>query len=291
MKAMTTTQTGSKTSKMVLGAINCALMVAASTPSIADVSARKPADPKNQFTKLVGNITQLDGEKSRLTGNAFVIGKKGCFILTSYHVAFGKSIDSDGFINMVDDENIGHKVNFAYNLDPKSGRFQQKIKAAVVGFGDYGHDTNRGLIGDIAILRLENCLGKGFSNLELDRPAADKRIPTGRLMTVSATTNDRNGKVEMLVEEGCRSLPATPAQGMILSTCETPPGASGSMLLEEGQDGKWRLVGLNTGQITLSDGSTVAQSVFATAINELVDPVLSGEAPTTATPFPDQRKP
>ena len=291
MKAMTTTQTGSKATKMVLGAINCALMVLASTPSIADVSARKPADSKNQFTKLVGHITQLDGEKSTMYGNAFVVGSEGCFVLTNVHVAFGKSVSPESGIELVENVEVGHTVNFAFDHDAKSGKFQQKMKAKVVEFGNYEEGTARGMIGDIAILRLEKCLGKGYSTVEFDRPPASKKFATGRLMTVSATQNGKDGRTEMLVEEGCRPLSDTPATGMMLSTCELQGGMSGSMLLEEGQDGKWRLAGLNTKQFPLKGGVKAAGSIYASAINQFVEPILGGEAPTAIAPLADQRKP
>lgn len=293
MKAMTATQTGSKASKMVLGAINCALMVLASTPSIADVSARKPADSKNQFTKLVGHITQLNNTDPRIYGNAFVVGSEGCFVLTNAHVAFGtgKRDAETGEVELIENVDVGHTVNFSFDFDSKSGKFQKKMKAKVVEFGNYENGTSRGLIGDIAILRLESCLGKSYAGLEIDRPAATKRIPTGNLMTVSATRDEKSGRLEMLVEQGCKSLPDTPATGLVLSTCENPPGTSGSMLMEEGQDGKWRLAGLNANQVIMNDGSKIARSIYASAINQFADPVLGGEAPTALAPLADKRQP
>ncbi len=290
---MTTTQIGSKTSRMVVVAINCALMVLASTPSIADVSARKPADPKNQFTKLVGHITQLNSADPRIYGNAFVVGNDGCFVLTNAHVAFGtgKRDFETGEVELIENIDVGHAVNFSFDLDSKAGKFQKKIKAKVVEFGNYESGTSRGIIGDIAILRLESCLGKSYAGLEIDRPAATKRIPIGNLMTVSATRDEQSGRIEVLVEQGCKSLPDTPATGLVLSTCENPPGTSGSMLLEEGQDGKWRLVGLNTNQVTMTDGSKIARSIYASEINRFADPILGGEAPIVTTPLADQRKP
>lgn len=290
---MTTTQIGSKTSRMVVVAINCALMVLASTPSIADVSARKPADPKNQFTKLVGHITQLNSADPRIYGNAFVVGNDGCFVLTNAHVAFGtgKRDFETGEVELIENIDVGHAVNFSFDLDSKAGKFQKKIKAKVVEFGNYESGTSRGIIGDIAILRLESCLSKSYAGLEIDRPAATKRIPIGNLMTVSATRDEQSGRIEVLVEQGCKSLPDTPATGLVLSTCENPPGTSGSMLLEEGQDGKWRLVGLNTNQVTMTDGSKIARSIYASEINRFADPILGGEAPIVTTPLADQRKP
>lgn len=276
---------------MILAAGSYTLMALASTPSSADVSARKPVDPKSQFAKLVGEITQLDGEKVNMSGNAFVVGSEGCFVLTNFHVAFGKGRDKETLrIELVENIEVGHTVNFAYDFDAESGKFQRKAKAEVVDFGNYEEGTSRGYIGDIAILRLEKCLGKGYAHLEFDRPPTTKRIATGRLMTVSTTQNHKNGRMEMLVEEGCRSLIDTPVTGLMLSTCEIRGGMSGSMILEEGLDGKWRLVGISTFEVPMKSGLRANASIYASAINKFVDPILGTEATIGAAPSAEGRK-
>ena len=208
MKAIAMKTTTSTASKLVLGAINCAMMVLASTPSIAEVSARKPIDPKGQFAKLAGQITQLPGEKTTMWGNAFVVGAEGCHILTNFHVVFGKQMDDSGAVELIDNVDVGHAVNFSFDLDAKSGKFKRTMKAKVVEFGNFEEGTSRGLLGDIALLRLENCLGKEYGQLEIDRPENGKLLPTGRLMTINVM-KDASGKNVMMSQDTCQSLAAT----------------------------------------------------------------------------------
>lgn len=290
MKAITMRMTTSKASKLVLGAINCAMMVLASTPSIAEVSARKPIDPKGQFAKLAGQITQLSGEKATMYGNAFVVGKEGCHVLTNFHVAFGKRVEESGTIELIENVDVGHTVNFSFDLDAKSGKFKRTMKAKVVEFGDYDESTSRGLLGDIALLRLENCLGKDYGQLEIDRPATGKLVPTGRLTMISAM-RDGNGKNTVVSQDSCESLAATVVTGTITTNCEGPGGASGSMILEEGKDGKFRLVGLAARGGQLKTGEKVSQALYASTINKFLDPILGGEAPIAISPLADDRKP
>ncbi len=290
MKAITMKMATSKTSKMVIGAINCAMMVLASTPSIAEVSARKPVDPKGQFAKLAGQITQLPKEKSEAFGNAFIVGSEGCHILTNFHVAFGKSFDEEGSLETVENVDVGHTVNFSFDLDAKTGKFKRTMKAKVVEFGNFEEGTARGLLGDIAILRLENCLGKEYGQLEFDRPEQGKLIPTGRLMTVSSM-KDAQGKNTVLAQDGCQALPGTSVTGTIMTNCESQPGSSGMMVLEEGKDGKWRLAGLHARGMTLTGGQKVTRALYASTINKFVDPILGGEAPIAISPLADDRKP
>ena len=275
--------------KIAVQTINCALAAVIAAPAVADVSPRKQVDPKGAFAKLTGQIEQV-GATNGAYGNAFIVGADGCHVLTNFHVAFGKSVDAKtGQIELVDDVNVGHTVNFSFDLDSKTGKFKRSLKAKVVEFGNYEADTSRGFLGDIALLRLENCVGKEYGNLEIDRPASEKRVASGRLMTVSASRNT-SGKNEILVEEGCRADSATSVTGMMLSNCIGVPGMSGSMQLEEGSDKKWRLAGLTTNLSSYADGTPVTKSIYAKVINKFLDSAL-GEAPLAIAPIADDRKP
>lgn len=248
-----------------------ALAVAAT--ALAQQSIRKSVDPQGPFAKLTGQITQI-GASNRAYGNGFLVGTEGCHVLTNFHVAFGKSADpKTGEPEIVDSVEIGHTVNFAFDLDATSGVFRRTMKARVVEFGNYEIGTSRGFLGDIAVLRLENCLGKDYGQLEIDRPPTDKRLPTEMLMTVRSSRTQA-GKNEVLVEEGCRPVPATPIAGMMMSDCESVPGMSGSMILEEGPDKKLRLVGVTTGGGAVVNGRQISKGIYASVLNKFLDPVL-----------------
>ena len=173
---------------------------------------------------------------------------------------------------MVDGVATGHAVNFSFDLDPITSKFRRTMKAKVVEFGNYELFTSRGFLGDLALLRLESCLGKDYGHLEIDRPAADKRLPNGKLMTVSsARVANKN---EVLIEKGCRARSATSVTGIMVSNCESVPGMSGSMILEEGPDKKWRLVGVTTGGGAYVNGKQVSKAIYASALNKFLDSLL-----------------
>ena len=126
-------------------------------------------------------------------------------------------------------------------------------------------------------MRLETCLGEEYGQLEFDRPEPNKRVPTGRLMTVSSSRNRSTGNSEVLTEEGCRAAAGTSVTGMMLSNCEAKAGMSGSMILEEGVDKKWRVAGMTTMANSFSDGSKVSKAIYVKVINKFMDSALGGD--------------
>ena len=243
---------------------------------VAVAQSRQPVDPMSPFAKLTGQLSQTPG--SSAFGNAFIVGQDGCHILTNFHVAFGKSKDpKTGEIKFVDNIDVGHTVYFAFDLDARTGKFQRTMKAKVVEYGDYEAGTAPGMLGDIALLRLETCLGPKYAGIEIDRPAPGKRVPTGELMTISSS-RDASGKNEVLVEEGCHALPFTAVTGIILASCESVPGMSGAMILELGEDQKWRLAGMNIGRST-GGGKQPSKVLYASAINKFLDGIQIAQAP------------
>lgn len=259
-------------------------------PVAAEESARKPMDPKspNPFAKLVGEISQLPSSGGNLVGNAFVVGRDGCNILTNFHVAFGKTKDAEGNVTLFEKTEVGHTVTFSLDLDSKTGKFKRQMKAKVIEYGNYQSGTTRGFLGDVAVLQLESCLGKEYAGPELDRPEPTKRSPTGKLTTVS-TSRDESGKNQILIQEGCRAE-NTPVTGMLVSNCEIVPGMSGSMVLEEGDDGKQRLVGLNVQHNFFRDGRKVAVGIYSKVLTKFLDGAL-GEMPVDVTPLATRERP
>ena len=174
------------------------LVVLPMLPALADPSARLPVDPSGAFAKLTGLITQIvpsDGG----SGNGFIVGVEGCHVLTNFHVAFGIGKDRQtGEVQIVDDPRVGHAVNFSFDLDQKTGRFKKQTRATVIEFGNYESGTSPGFLGDLALLRLDKCPGTELGTLEMDQPVASKRVPSGKLMTVSCSRRSRS-------EPPCRS--------------------------------------------------------------------------------------
>lgn len=265
--------------KTVTQVISGLIAMVVVVPAIAQESVRKPVDAKSpyaSYAKIVGEISQI-AKDSTSVGNAFFVGNDGCNIATNFHVAFGKSKDSNGKVVMVDNVEVGHVVNFSMDFDSKTGKFKRQVRAKVVEFGNYQAGTTRGFLGDVAILRLENCVGKEYAGPELDHPEPGKHLPSGKLITVSTTRISEN-KNEILVQDGCYAEKATPVTGMLPANCEAVDGMSGSMVLEEGADGKLRLVGLSTKQSAYKDGREVLLAIYSKVLTPFIEGVVGGEA-------------
>ena len=105
---------------------------------------------------------------------------------------------------------------------------------------------DRGQLGDLAVLELETCLDqKEFEQLDLSMADSTKDVPVGTLMTVSAQQDD-NGRTQIVVQQGCKSLEATPVDGLFIADCAAVPGMSGSLVYEMGSDKKWHWTGVTT---------------------------------------------
>lgn len=284
MKAQMTTIS---LNQIIAKTIGCVIAALVTVPAFAQESVRKPVDPRGQFARLAGEVTAPD---SQMAGNAFIIGSEGCHILTNYHVAFGESVDASGKVKLVGREKrtTERVVNFAFDLDSKTGKFKRNTRAKVVEFGNFQNGTVMGMMGDVALLRLENCAGKEYGTLPINRPAQGKETPVGKLQTFSVQRSE-DGSYKIVSQEQCAADTFTTAVGLFVSNCEIRPGDSGSMVLED-VGGKMQLAGIYSKHTVLQDGTTTTISVFATEILKITDPVLGGQ-PLVTNPMADTRAP
>lgn len=267
--------------------------------SIAEValakSTRKFLDSSHPLAKAVVAITQ--NEKAEMIGNGVVVGDGGCYVMTNFHVVFGKSKDPrTGEATFVENVRVGHKVLINADFDSKTSKFQKNTKATVVEFGNFEQGTRRGKTEDYALLKLDTCLGPGYgiSNFELD--AESKRMPSGKLGTVAFTM--LNGKPGIVMEEECpvfenlvgQPVVQAPVTGTIATKCVLEPGMSGSMLLATDEAGTTRLVAINQGADQASDGTWVSISVYARKFNKVLASVL-GEGPFASSNIAGDRRP
>ncbi len=269
------------TSKWLLLAI--ALMACALAH--AETSGRKVVDPKSvPYGHIAGELT-IPG-KPRLVANAFLVGAEGCHIIANYHSVFADNIDPvTKKINLVKPRSVrapGYEVDFAFDLDGSTGKFQRRAKAVAIELGGFEQDTTEGLTQDMVLLRLNTCAGKSFAGPELDHPEPLEFVPTGKLTTISTRRKDKD-TAELLVESGCVSAEKTTTAGLFLSNCYSKAGMSGSMVLETGVDGTARLVGITSRSGVFSDGPSYSIAVHSSSITPFVEYVL-GEQPNTRPP-------
>ena len=180
-------------------------------------SASALESPTDRIAKSLGIITQAE---SRRFGNATIIDR--CHIPTNFHVVYGKSKDPvTGRIEIFDDPQVGHKVDFSYDL-AATGAFLRKTKATVIEFDNYATGVGRGMVADKALLRLDGCVDKEFANVTIDRPGPEQRVPEGNLVALGLIREA--GKFKVLVFGSCPSDPATIVTGLfpMHSTRSTP---------------------------------------------------------------------
>ena len=255
--------------------------------SSVHAQSREFIDPKSEYGKLAGIVSQLDGTGA--IGNAFVIGAGGCHIVTNVHVAFGKSRDADGTTVLMDNVSVGHTLKFQFDFDTKTKRIKREMKASVVEFGNYDPQTRRGRTQDVVVLKLADCLGPQYGNLLFDQDASKKRFPEGELLTISFSK--LNGEFG-LVSERCKSASHTPITGLFITNCHSADGMSGMLYLEKSiADGKFRVVGIHQGRETMADGQDVPVAVYARAFNPIIDSALGEGSPIAIGPIATDRKP
>ncbi len=237
-----------------------------------------------QMAKSLGVVTQTG---SSSYGNATIVD--ACHVLTNFHVAFGKSKDPvTGKIEIFENPEVGRRIDFSYGLDAASGQMTMKTKATVIEFDDYAPGVGRGMVADKALLRLDDCVAQDFLNVEVDRPAADQRVPAGNLIAIGITKEA--GKFKVHTMKNCPSDPATIVTGLFLANCGMPRGTSGSLIASsERSDGKLRMVGLTTDAKKFADGSLATYAIYSKALVKFLDSAL-GESPIGPLAS-DQRKP
>lgn len=267
--------------------------------SIAEValakSTRKFLDSSHPLAKAVVMVDQIGG--SGVMGNGVIVGEGGCYALTNFHIAFGKSKDrKTGAITLVDKVEVGHSVKLDVAFDSRQGKFTQSVKAKVVEFGNYEQDTRRGKTQDYAILKLDECMGPGYGILNFEADADKKRIPNGKISTVALA--QLGGKFGIVMEESCpafeevqgKPFAQAPLTGMVVTNCFLEEGTSGSMLLATDDSGSARLVGLNQGGDFTSDGREISVAVYARSFNKVLASVL-GDGPFASSNIAGDRRP
>jgi|GEM_PF-2168921 len=229
--------------------------LARAQPSVKLLNASHP------LYKLVGQVSVPHYPKNY--GQGSFVGDDGCHVLTNYHVAFADGLDAEGQTKTLADPLVGSDVTFSYNPDD-AGRFQNVIGGKVEAFGNFMFGAPRGRLGDLALIRLSECQ-MGIHPLKFDPTAVGKRIPTGKLSTLTAIRTSANENV-VVSEEGCQAFHNTPVTGLIFSTCIAEGGTSANLLLSRTSDGTYQVVGIGSGHGPAVDGRTIAIGILASTI-------------------------
>lgn len=246
------------------------------SPAFAVDEGRKMIDPATEpVSKVVVQVAQLLGI-SKGAGNGVVVGSEACHVLTNFHVAYGKGNKPEGGMILVDNQEVGHVVEVGVDLDTKTGTFRRRIKARVVEFGNFEEGNSMGMRGDLAMLKLDECLGKQYGLVKIEKPEQGQVAPLGAL-TVLGFSKITETKFALFAEKTCGAVQKTPIAGLFVSTCESLPGTSGSPVLKQDKNGQWLLVGMQTGRLTLKGGEMISYALHSSTIAPFVESVLGSE--------------
>jgi len=214
-------------------------------------------------------------------GTAFLVSS--CHIATAYHVAF-LSRENPGALarrKATPDD----APEFLLGPDPEvASRFMAKTRAHVVAFGRFAATNYRGMAGDWAILKLDDCLGTKYGYLRYARHTQSRPMPSGALMTVGFPAS-RSGQPGITVEWGCRARDFGPVAELIGVDCAFESGMSGGPILEQQADGSWLVVGLIQQSMGSVDGVLPGYSMMhrnqmlaVTAFRKALDEAFRADA-------------
>jgi len=214
-------------------------------------------------------------------GTAFLVSS--CHIATAYHVAFLSRESPRALARRkaaADDA-----PEFLLGPDPElASRFTAKTRAHVVAFGRFSAKDYRGMAGDWAILRLDDCLGTHYGYLRYARDAQVGSVPSGALMTIGFPAS-RSGQPGITMERGCRAHDFGPVPELVGVDCAFESGMSGGPILEQQADGSWLVVGLVQQSMGAVDGVLTSYSMMhrnqmlaVTAFRKAIDDAFREDA-------------
>ena len=214
-------------------------------------------------------------------GTAFLVSS--CHIATAYHVAFQSREDLGALARRK--TTPGDVPEFHVGPVPGlASRFRAKTRAHVVAFGQFSATDYRGMAGDWAILRLDDCLGTKYGYLRYARHAQRGPMPSGALMTIGFPAS-RSGQPGMTVERGCRARDFGPVPDLVGVDCAFESGMSGGPILEQQGDGSWLVVGLVQQSMSSVDGILPSYSMMhrnqmlaVTAFRKALDDAFRADA-------------
>jgi Trypsin-like peptidase domain len=260
-------------------AATTALLAALFTSTLSaqsQISARKEILPTSHpLAKIVVQIAQV-GARPSVAANGIVVGGDGCHILTNFHVAFVKDRDSQGKDVYVDSIAPGHVVEVGVDLNPNSGGFDRTIKARVVEYANYNHlnpKDRRRIRNDLAMLKLDDCLGKNYGIARFEQPDESVNVPQTELSTLSISKLNAK-KSALFYQATCKSGSDTNVAGVFFQDCEIEPGMSGSPIFRKDADGGYTIVGISTGHLVIPGQPDVPYAIYSSALAPFVQSVI-----------------
>jgi hypothetical protein len=192
-------------------------------------------------------------------GNGFIWGEGGCFVITNAHNTLskpdpknpGKSIPRYlGALEALEDrDNL--PIYVAVDLNPVTGQFRKIIQAKLWHSDNAYHDSVRRsqstaeyIRGDIAIYKLEECLGEEYAVTLCELPREQPQ-PLGNLYNLHVwKTGELTGK--LYTQGPCHTDQTNRDNSVFRANCANRPGMSGSIYVMEKPGGDFCVAGMIT---------------------------------------------
>jgi hypothetical protein len=269
------TSRGSKMKSITVLKFSVKLLTAAvlTTPfsAYSGESARKVIAPTaHPLAKIIVQVSQVGSTTA--AANGFVVGGDGCHVLTNFHVAFGKGKTASGDVEWVKPFATGHPLDIKLNLKA-DGTFNKQLKGRVIEYGAYDHDDLFGRSNDLAMVKLDECLGKEYGIARFEMPDRTVRVPQTAINTLSLSQVDAS-RSQMYLEERCVAAAKTPINGLFFQSCEAIAGMSGSPIFRNDADGGYTIVGMSSGIVKMPGEQKINYAIYSSLLTPFVESVL-----------------
>ena len=178
---------------------------------------------------------------------------------------------------MVDKVETGHVVEVGVDLNGDTGKFGRTLKARVVEFKNYSRSKGRGFLkNDLAMLRLDECLGNAYGLARFEMPDKSIKVPRTVLSTLSLTRTSA-ATTGLFYEAQCVAGATTPIAGLFMQTCDTIPGMSGSPIFRSETAGTYTVVGIVSGSFETEGYGEIPYAIYSSQLTPFVESVLGSE--------------
>lgn len=202
-----------------------------SSPATANIfgeDRRKDLFPVPNFLQPIGVLRSIPDDQN--WGTAFLVSE--CHIATAFHVAFPnhKEARFKPSSKMKSRFYVGRTGETRGVSGGQPFGFQMTALATPVTWGNFSSKDYRGLLGDWAILELDDCLGRIFGTLSLTA-SLQSHVVRGTEISFAGFPRDRQDVIGISWEERCSIKDWGPGT-LVGIDCGVRDGASGGPLLE-----------------------------------------------------------
>jgi len=264
---MTNIKTLKTTAKFFIATL---IMFNAASALSAERMRTQIAPSAHPLAKIIARVSPVGS--TTIAGNGFVVGGNGCHVLTNFHVAFAKGLDAAGDIEWVTPIAPGHPVEIKVDLNA-DGTHMRTLEGRVVEYLNYDTDDMFGRSNDLAMIKLDDCLGKEYGIARFELPERTVHVPDTEISTLSLSSISPE-KSALYIEKDCVAGSRSPIAGLFVHGCKSIPGMSGSPIFRNDTDGGFTIVGVTTGQIKPEGRPGLNYAIFSSIVTPFVRRVV-----------------